>query len=106
MKRKAQPILSAGGQHALEQYAQALQQFEDLYAITIRNYVSDLHQFIAWCECCWSEVQEDRCFAPQVVAPSLLIRYRDYLQTVLGLKPATINRTLMSLKRYFAWTRK
>ena len=34
------------------------------------------------------------------------MRYRDHLQTTLGLKPSTVNRTLMSLKRYFAWTRK
>ena len=34
------------------------------------------------------------------------MRYRDYLQTTLGLKPSTVNRTLMSLKRYFASIRK
>jgi integrase/recombinase XerC len=83
-----------------------LQQFEDLSPITIRNYLSDLRQFIAWCECSWCDVQEDSCFTPQAVAPSLLIRYREYLQTTLCLKPSTVNRTLMSLKRYFAWTRK
>ena len=72
----------------------------------MRNYLSDLRQFIAWCEHCWHDMQENRSFTPQVVAPSLLVRYRDYLQITLGLKPATVNRTLMSLKRYFAWTRK
>ena len=50
--------------------------------------------------------QEERRFTPQAVAPALLIRYRDHLQTTLSLKPSTVNRTLMSLKRYFAWTRK
>src|SRR5207248_6853897 len=67
---------------------------------------SDLRQFIAWCECSWHDIQEDRAFTPQAVAPALLVRYRNYLQTTLGLKPATVNRTLLSLKRYFAWTRK
>src|SRR6266700_5311552 len=105
MKRKAQPILSAGGQRALAQYAQALQRFADLSAVTIRNYLSDLRQFIAWCEYSWRDVPEDCTFAPQAVAPSLLLRYREYLQTTLSLKPATVNRTLMSLKRYFAWAR-
>src|SRR5205085_2033779 len=54
----------------------------------------------------WHEGQEDRCFTPQVIAPTLLMRYREYLRTSLCLKPSTVNRTLMSLKRYFAWTRK
>jgi len=106
MKRKAQPILSEGGQLALDQYTQVLQHLEDLSPVTLRNYLSDLRQFIAWCEYTWLDVQEDHTFTPQAVAPVLLARYREYLQTTLGLKAATINRTLMSLKRYFAWTRK
>jgi integrase/recombinase XerD len=106
MKRQAQPILSVDGQHALEQYRQVLQQLEDLSSATIRNYLSDLRQFIAWCEWAFREGQEDRFFAPQAIAPTLLMRYREYLQISLGLKPSTVNRTLMSLKRYFAWTRK
>ena len=106
MKRKARPILSEEGQQALDQYAQVLQYLEDISPVTTRNYLSDLRQFIAWCECSWRDVQEYRSFAPQAVAPSLLMRYRDYLQNTLNLKPSTVNRTLMSLKRYFAWTRK
>jgi integrase/recombinase XerD len=106
MKRQAQPLLSEAGQHALDQYRQALRHFEDLSPVTIRNYLSDLRQFIAWCEDSWRERHEDRFFIPQIIAPSLLIRYREYLQTILGLKPSTVNRTLMSLKRYFAWARK
>lgn len=106
MKRKAQPMLSTNGQQALDQYRQVLQQLEDLSPVTTRNYLSDLRQFIAWCEAYWNERQEERSFTPQAVAPALLIRYRECLQTSLGLKPSTVNRTLMSLKRYFAWTRK
>ncbi len=30
-------------------------------------------------------------------------QYRSYLQTVVQLRPATINRQLISVKRYFAW---
>jgi integrase/recombinase XerD len=106
MKRKAQPEISADGQQALDQYTKVLQLLEDLSPVTIRNYLSDLRQFIAWCECSWRNGQGDRLFAPQAVAPSLLIRYREYLQTTLDLKPSAVNRTLMSLKRYFAWSRK
>jgi integrase/recombinase XerD len=106
MRREAQPLLSEDGQQALDQYAQVLQHLEDLSPVTWRNYLSDLRQFIAWCERSWRDTQEDRTFTPQAIAPALLVRYRDHLQTTLGLKAATINRTLMSLKRYFAWTRK
>ena len=105
MERIAQPKLSANSQHALDQYKQVLQQ-EDLSPVTTRNYLSDLRQFIAWCKSCWRKGQEECSFTPQAVAPTLLIRYREDLQTSLGLKPSTVNRTLMSLKRYFAWARK
>jgi integrase/recombinase XerD len=74
--------------------------------ISTSNYLSDLRQFISWCERALCEREEERGFTPQIVAPPLLIRYREYLQNSLGLKPSTVNRTLMSLKRYFAWTRK
>lgn len=103
MKRGARPPLSAEGRQALDEYGYALQHVEDLSAVTIRNYLGDLRQFIAWCESCWREEQEQRSFTPQAVAPPLLIRYRTHLQTMLWLKPATVNRALMSLKRYFAW---
>lgn len=106
MKRNAQPEISEDGQHALDQYRQVLQQLEDLSPVTIRNYLSDLRQFMAWCEYSWHEEQRAHAFTPQAVAPALLMRYRDYLQTTLSLKPSTVNRTLLSLKRYFAWTRK
>lgn len=105
MKRTAQPLLSEDGRQALDQYRQVLQQ-EDLSPVTTRNYLSDLRQFIAWCEDRWREGQEGRTFSPQAVASPLLIRYREFLQTTLGLKPSTVNRTLMSLKRYFAWIQK
>lgn len=105
MKRQAQPRLTAGGQQALDQYRQVLVQLEDLSPVTVRNYLSDLRQFISWCEAYWTEGQKEHNFTPQAVAPALFIRYRGYLQTSLGLKPSTVNRTLMSLKRYFAWTR-
>jgi integrase/recombinase XerC len=102
MKREAQPALTVGGQQALDQYTSALKQ-EDLVAKSIRNYLSDLRQFMAWCEWGFREEQDGRSFTPQAIAPALLIRYRTYLQTTLWLKPSSINRTLMSLKRYFAW---
>src|SRR5205823_7354749 len=78
---------------------------EDLTAVTIRNYLSDLRQFMAWCEVGFREEQDEQPFTPEVIAPPLLIRYRTYLQSTLWLKPSSVNRALMSLKRYFAWAR-
>ena len=107
MKRNAQPeIISEDGQEALDQYRQVLQQLEDFSPATIRNYLSDLSQFIAWRECSWYEEQEACAFTLRATAPALLMRYQDYLQATLGLKPSTVNRTLLSLKRSFVWTRK
>jgi len=106
MKREAQPTLSVKGQYALDHYSSALKAAEDLSAVTIRNYLSDLRQFMAWCEWNFREEREEPSFAPQAVASPLLIRYRTYLQTTLWLQPSTVNRTLMSLKRYFAWATK
>lgn len=106
MRREAQPTLSVDGQQALDHYVYALRQVEDLSAVTIRNSLSDLHQFISWCEPSWHEVQEDCSFTPQAVVAPLPIRYRTYLQKVLWLKPASVNRALMSLKSYFAWVTK
>lgn len=90
MRRVAQPLLSADSQLALEQYTQVLQHLEDLSPVTTCNYLSNLRQFIAWCECSRHDAQEGHSFIPQAVAPSLLIRYREHLQTILSLKPATI----------------
>lgn len=71
MKRAAQPILSVGGQQALDHYASALKQVEYLSAATVRNYLSDLRQFMAWCEGCWYEEQDKPSFTSQAVAPPL-----------------------------------
>ena len=106
MKRAAQPTLSFEGQHALDHYAYALKQVEDLSAVTIRNYLGDLRQFMAWCESHWREAWNEAPFTPRAVTPPLLIRYRTYLQTTLWLKPSSVNRAIMSLKRYFAWATK
>ncbi len=104
MKRTAQPNVSAEGHQAIEQYRHYLQHEQDLSADTRRNYLSDLRQFAAWCEASWSEGQEAaHAFAPTAIATALITQYRAYLQTVCKLQPASINRHLVSLKRYFAW---
>jgi len=104
VKRAAQPSLSAAGEAALAPYVRHLYDEQDLSTATRRNYISDLRQFAAWCEHSWGEGQEElRPFASTAISTPTITTYRSHLQTVVGLRPATINRHLVSIKRYFAW---
>jgi integrase/recombinase XerC len=104
MKQAAQPILSPPAQQALEQYQQHLNHEVDLSAATIRNYLSDVRLFMAWSERRWANGQEESwTFSPERIATPIITAYRDYLKQELERKPATINRYLVSLKRYFRW---
>jgi integrase/recombinase XerD len=58
-----------------------LQQMEHLSTVIISNYMSDLCQFMAWCEAGFRQEQSRQFFTPQAIAPFLLIGYRTYLQT-------------------------
>src|SRR5258708_1426357 len=102
MKRSAHPSLSRTGQEARAAYERWVREREDLAAATIRNYLSDLRHFIAWYET-EREAHVHDCFTPQEITTPALTRYRTYLQTVGRQKPASVNRSLISLKRYFGW---
>jgi integrase/recombinase XerD len=103
-KRAKRPSLSTPGERALTQYEQQLRCEEDLTAVTIRNYLSDLRHFAAWCESIWKQGREEEIsFTPERVTTPTMTDYRSYLQQELGLKPNSVNRSLISLKRYFAW---
>lgn len=108
MKRPANPSLSPHGEQALAQYEQTLREQEDLSPVSLRNYLSDVRHFMAWCEAREAEHasarrQERGGFDPQDVTTPTITRYRTSLQTIQGQKPASINRSLISLKRYFGW---
>ncbi len=102
--RPVNPSISANGQDALDHYAEYPHNEEDLSSSTVRNYLSDLRQFAAWCEATWEVGQEaGQAFTPPAVSTPTITRYRAYLQTVVKLKPASINRSLVTLKRNFSW---
>src|SRR2546425_2240941 len=108
MKRQANPPLSTPGEHALTQYEHILREQEDLTVVSVRNYLSDVRHFIAWYEQREAECATDAQgsgFHPQAITTPALIRYRTYLQTVQRQKPASVNRSLISVKRYFGWAR-
>jgi integrase/recombinase XerD len=103
-KRAKRPTLSDSGENVLSQYERRLCVEEDLTSVTIRNYLSDLRHFAAWCESSWKQVrEEDLAFTPERVTTPTITDYRTYLQQVLHLKPNSVNRSLIGLKRYFAW---
>src|SRR4051794_34641327 len=104
MSRLSNPAISATAQQALDQYAASLQQEVDVSAATVRNYVSDLRQFMAWCETTWADGQEQtRTWTPVAITTVLLTRYRTFLQHTQRLEPTSVNRALVTLKRYTAW---
>jgi integrase/recombinase XerD len=104
MKRAAQPVLCQSGERALMCYQQRLRIEEDLSAVTIRNYLSGLRQFVVWCELTWLGGREESAsFTSEAVTTPTLIDYRMYLQQTLHLKPTSVYRSLISLKCYFTW---
>jgi integrase/recombinase XerC len=103
MKRQAMPQLSPSGKLALATYEQTLLEQEDLAPASIRNYLSDVRHFIAWYERHMDT--EVHIFTPQTITTPALTRYRTYLQIDQRQRPASINRSLVSLKRYFGWAK-
>jgi integrase/recombinase XerD len=103
-RRANQPALSGSGEQVLARYEHQLRVEEDLAHATICNYFSDLRHFAAWCESIWKQGREEGpSFAPSAVTTPTLTDYRTYLQQELQLKPNSVNRSLISLKRYFMW---
>jgi len=66
---------------------------------TVRAYVHDLTTFARWFE---QTAGED--FDPQAVDPRDIQEYKGYL-VQKGWKPATINRRLIALGRFFHWAK-
>jgi integrase/recombinase XerD len=72
MERVTHPPLSFEGQYALGHYAYALKQVEDLSAVTICNCLSDLRQFMAWCESHWDAVNATGTLRDRTIITLLL----------------------------------
>lgn len=104
MRRVAKPQLSAEGEKEFERFGNYLREEQDLAADTVRNYLSDLRQFAAFCEASWSgDEDHGETFSPWGVTTPTITLYRSHLKNVLELKPASINRHLISIKRYLGW---
>lgn len=70
---------------------------EDLNDRTVKDYAGDLRYFTQWLE------ETGQQLRIQDVAIPTLTRYREWMQNERKLKPATINRRLITLKRFFEW---
>lgn len=95
-------ILSAGARRVIQKFEQHLRDMEDLSSLTLRAYLADLRKFAHWCEAQWAA--EGTSFAPDQITTPLLTRYRAEIQEQQALRPASINRALVSLKRFTAWS--
>ncbi|MDP9478320.1 MAG: phage integrase N-terminal SAM-like domain-containing protein [Actinomycetota bacterium] len=96
--------LSPAGAEAVATYGRHLREHEDLSTPTLRNYLSDLRHFAAWYEASYIEGGEGgTCFHPAEITTPAITAYRGWMQHTGNLKPATINRRLVALNRYFAW---
>src|SRR5260370_42637446 len=104
MKREQHPWISTSAEDVLASYRETLQERDALHAATIRNYLSDLRHFMAWCETSWQEgLFPEVAFRLPALTTPLIAQYRAYLLSVLRLKPASINRMLVSINRFSAW---
>ena len=108
MRRSANPLLTSSGEEAVAQYRQILWEYEDLTSASRRNYLSDLRHFAAWYEPQPIRSTDETAssqvgFNPTAITTPALTRYRTYLQKDLHQKPNSVNRALISLKRYCSW---
>lgn len=96
--------ISEHGEQIINDFIHVLSTEKDLNPKTLKEYASDLKQFIGWFESSEQNNQEEKTtFHLEDVATPTLTRYREVMQKTMGLKPATINRRIITLKRFFEW---
>ena len=71
---------------------------QDCANLTVRGYVVDLRLFRLW-----FEQTNGEAFCLEVITPTDLREYRQYLIVVERRKPATINRRLAAISRLMKW---
>jgi len=96
---------SPSAQKKIDLFTWHLKNHEDLDVKTINEYDSDLRNLAFWFEGSWQQHQEaEISFSPEEITTPTLIHYREFMQLIRKLKPATINRRVLTFKRYFEWT--
>lgn len=95
-------VVSEQGEQIIHNFIHVLTTQEDLNPKTLKEYASDLKQFVGWFETA-DHQEEDIIFRIEDVATPTLTRYREVMQKTMELKPSTINRRFITLKRFFEW---
>lgn len=98
-------IISTQGTSFISDFISSLSLEGDLHTKTLTEYKSDLKDFIYWFEHVWGNISEETFFRPTEVTARTIARYREHMQITRSLKPATINRRINSIKRYFNWAK-
>jgi len=99
---KEENTISIQGKQTIENFIQILTTHDDLSPRTLKEYTSDLKHFIHWFENTYHQ-EEEIIFRIEDIATSTLTQYRTATQRDMKLTPATINRRLLTLKRFFEW---
>lgn len=91
--------ISVQREPTIEEFIHMLANEDELQPKTVKEYASDLKHFIEW-------YKENTLLGEKVtlriedVDTSTLVHYREDSHKVMLLKPATINRRLITLKRF------
>ncbi|WP_127538530.1 tyrosine-type recombinase/integrase [Paenibacillus illinoisensis] len=93
--------MSVHGEMVVQEFIHMLTIQAKLTPKTLKEYASDLKHFLEWCK--GSTAFGEKDISIENMDTSTLMSYRDYSHNVLQLKPATINRRLITLKRLFKW---
>jgi integrase/recombinase XerC len=93
---------SVQGEMVVQEFIHILTIQGELTPKTLKEYASDLKHFTEWYKGNKSR-GEGISFQIEDVHTSTLVRYREDSQKVMQLKPSTINRRLITLKRFFKW---
>ncbi|MFZ7936417.1 tyrosine-type recombinase/integrase [Bacillus thuringiensis] len=97
--------ISIQAQSLISDFISSLSQEGDLHTKTLKEYTSDLKDFVFWFEKVWGKHSEDTLFHPIEITARTIAQFREHMQITRLLKLATINRCSNSLKRYFDCTK-
>lgn len=94
-------IISIQATSLISDFISSLSQEGDLHTKTLKEYTSDLKDFVYWFENVWGKHSEDTLFHPIEVTARTIAGYREHMQITRLLKPSKINRRINFIKRYF-----
>ncbi|SFQ42369.1 tyrosine-type recombinase/integrase [Salibacterium halotolerans] len=98
------PLISSDAEDWIQKFIYDLKSNEDLSSKTLKQYSGDLRHLANWTETTWNRHQDkDISFCPTQMTTPTIGRYREFMQTVQSLRPATINRRLNTVKRFVEW---